>query len=724
MHWHARAFPATVLAMRCSGLLRRSLALGSFWLAIHAAAQPAPPPAARVVLQVSVTGAKGEPVTGLNPQDFTILDNGQPQRIVSYAAYDKVNKPDSPVQVLLLLDALNLDAIELGRVRRAVERYLRQNDGQLPHPTSLVILNDQGTVVPSAPTTDGATLAPLVDQARSTLSLAPVDRYIRSLAALVDLAQQEKHLPGRKLLIWLGPGWVTFPPDAGAPISVAHLTAESEFADIATVLNSLTEAQITLYGGFLFAPAFRSDRSRPPQSPGDVNGSSLQLATLAFASGGRTVLGISNRSIATEAQLDNYVRDADLFYSLAFIAHPSSPRLPFHSLQVRIDQPGLTAHNALAFYDVTPTVPAAPGSRDAAPAAGLLPLAKTPRPPPLEPVTVAALESRMRGARHKADRRIALDLSSLRLTERLSGAVFAALQKEMPGPESRQALVALADRAVFLDPPPAEIPSAEAPTLDEQQRIWSLVVDYVLHKVSRLPNFFATQTSTEYKSQLVQSSFLGIRHTDGPMWSAFAASTSTIYFRDGKEVLHPETAADKSALKKNGSIQTSGTFGAILSTVVGDAARNNVLWSHWESTSAGREAVFRFVVPKNQSHYHVDFKTLTGKRETSLFNQTTAYHGSIAVDPVKGTILRIAIQADLDPALPMQQSDLMVEYGIVQIGAQPYTCPLMAVALSTGRSLNDDPLGLGQTYGPTEQIIDDISFSRYHVFRSDAKILF
>jgi VWFA-related protein len=710
--------------MRRSGLLSCSVALGCLVLAAAVRAQPAPPFAARLSLQVTVTDANGALVSGLNPQDFTILDNGQPQRLVSYAAYDAANKPETPVQILLLLDALNLDAIELGRVRRAAERYLRQDEGQLAHPTSLVILNDQGTVVPSAPTTDGNALAPLVDQARSALNLAPLDRFLRSLSALASIAQQEKHLAGRKLLIWLGPGWIAFPPALGASVYVSPFSQASEFNDIATLLNGLREAQITLYGGFLFAPAFRNDRTPPAQSPGQVNSASLRLSTLAFESGGRTLLSESNRTIATEDQLDNYLKDADVFYSLAFVAHPSSPRLPFHSLQVRIDKPGLTAHTSIAYYDVPQTTTAAPGSRPLAPAAGALPAGNTPRPSPLEAITVAALESRMRGAHHKADNRVAVDLSSLRLTQRLSSALFTSLQNSMPGPESRQALAALADRAVFLDLPPAEIPSAEAPSHDEQQRIWSLVVEYVLHKVTRLPNFFATQTNTEYKSQLVQTSFLGIKHTEGPIWFAFATSSSTIYFRDGKEVLHPESAADQAAIKKNGSIQTSGTFGPVLSTVMGDAARNNVFWSHWESGPAGREAVFRFVVPKEQSHYHVDFKSLTDKQEISVFSQSTAYHGAIAVDPLKGTILRIALQADLDPGLPIQQSDLMVEYGTVQIGERPYTCPLKAVAISTGRSVTDDPLSLTQTYGPTEQIVDDIAFTRYHVFRSDAKILF
>ena len=710
--------------MRCSSLSPCSVALCCLVLAATVRAQPATPPAARVALTVTVTDAQGEPVSGLNPQDFTILDNGQPQRLVSYAAYDDANKPDTPVQVLLLIDSLNLDGIEFNRVQQGVEDFLRRNQGRLAHPASIVILSDHGIDVPSPPTTDGNALAAKVENVHTGRTLAPLDRFIRSISALASITQQQTPVPGRKLLLWLGPGWIAFPPALGASVYVSPFSQTSEFNDIEVLLNGLRTAQITLFGGFLFAPAFRSALFLPPQSPGKVNSASLRLSTLAFESGGRTLLSESNSNIPVADQIDQYLRGAGLFYSLAYVAPPAKPRLPYHSIQVRIDRPDVTAHTSVAYYDPPGIAPAAPRPGPIARAPETPPANDAATPQPLESIPVAELQRRMSDARKKSDEQIAVDLSSFRLSERLSQTLFASLRRDMPGPKSRQALVALADHAAFLNPPAAEIPSTQVPALDEQRRIWSLTVEYALHKINRLPNFFATQTDTEYKITTLEKSILGIKRTEGPAWSAFATSSATIYFRDGKEVLHPESAANTAAQNNTGSLHTYGTFGPILATVVGDAVRNSLQWSHWETGAAGQEAVFAFVVPKDQSHYEVSFRSLSGTEKVTMYHQLAPYHGTIAVDPDKGTILRLTLHADLDPSLPVNQSDLMVEYGVVKIGNKPYTCPLRGVAISTGRGFISSQFSLMHIYGPATQIVDDISFTRYHMFRTDSKILY
>jgi VWFA-related protein len=710
--------------MRNSGLQRRSFAVLSLMLALALPSQAGPNPAPRVLLHVTVTNAQGEPVAGLNPQDFTILDNGQPQRLVSYAAYDDANKPDTPVQILLLIDNLNLDGIELNRVLQGVEDFLRRNQGQLAYPASIVILSDQGIEVPSPPTTDGNALAAQLENVRTGRTLAPLDRFLRSLSALASITQQQTPVPGRKLLLWLGPGWIAFPPALGASVYVSPFSQTSEFNDIATLLNGLRAAQITLFGGFLFAAPFRSDLIQPAQSPGNVNSASLRLSTLAFESGGRTLLNESNPNIPVADQIDQYLEDAGLFYSLAYVAPPAKPRLPYHSIQVRIDRPGLTAHTSVAYYDISGIAPAAPGPGAIARAPENPPASNAAKPQPLESISVAELQRRMRDAHKKSDEQIAVDLSSFQLSERLSQKLFASLRSNMPGPKSRQALVALADHAAFLNPPAAEIPSTQVPTLDEQQRIWSLTTEYALHQITRLPNFFATQTNTEYKITTLEESILGIKRAEGPAWSVFATSSATVYFRDGKEVLHPQSTTSTAAQDNTGSLHTYGTFGPVLATVVGDAARNSLQWSHWETGAAGQEAVFAFVVPKNQSHYEVTFRSLSGTEKVTMYHQLTPYHGTVAVDPDKGTILRLTLHADLDPGLPIQQSDLMVEYGVVQIGNKPYTCPLRGVAISTGRGAISSQFSLMHIYRPATQIVDDISFTRYHIFRTDSKIVY
>jgi hypothetical protein len=84
---------------------------------------PAPPPGQRgavtpegsMHLDVRVTDRAGKPITGLGPQDFTLLDENKPRKILSFRSYDGVQvKANPPVEVILLVDALNGGLTQLG----------------------------------------------------------------------------------------------------------------------------------------------------------------------------------------------------------------------------------------------------------------------------------------------------------------------------------------------------------------------------------------------------------------------------------------------------------------------------------------------------------------------------------------------------------------------------------------------------------------------------------
>ena len=108
-------------------------------------------------------------------------------------------------------------------------------------------------------------------------------------------------------------------------------------------------------------------------------------------------------------------------------------------------------------------------------------------------VTVAQLERLVAAEHAKSDAKIAQHLYDLELTERLTVARLATLEAALPGPESRRSLVALADQAAFLDPPPAEIPAAAIPDSDAQRRMMAQAVDYAAKTMHQLPNLFAVR---------------------------------------------------------------------------------------------------------------------------------------------------------------------------------------------------------------------------------------
>ena len=102
---------------------------------------------------------------------------------------------------------------------------------------------------------------------------------------------------------------------------------------------------------------------------------------------------------------------------------------------------------------------------DASPVAPTPPIRRSPNGPSLvvsapgERITVQELEQVLSAAHGKPDAEIARQLSGIELTERLSRARLAHWEARLPGSESRQALLTLADVSQFLDLPASEVPA-------------------------------------------------------------------------------------------------------------------------------------------------------------------------------------------------------------------------------------------------------------------------
>src|ERR1700719_376189 len=67
-------------------------------------------------LDVSVTDADGEPVAGLQRDDFKLLDEDHPQRILSFHASEGSDRPESPVRIVLFMDTFGLAAEKASQI--------------------------------------------------------------------------------------------------------------------------------------------------------------------------------------------------------------------------------------------------------------------------------------------------------------------------------------------------------------------------------------------------------------------------------------------------------------------------------------------------------------------------------------------------------------------------------------------------------------------------------
>jgi hypothetical protein len=83
------------------------------------------------------------------------------------------------------------------------------------------------------------------------------------------------------------------------------------------------------------------------------------------------------------------------------------------------------------------------------------------------------------------------------------------------------------------------------------------------------------------------------------------------------------------------------------------------------------------------------------------------------------------VEPDLSPVRLVKTTDMMVEFGEVEIGGKKYICPQRSVVVSRTRPVR--PLRVLDVdlavYAPYETLLDDIAFSNYHKFGSEARIL-
>jgi hypothetical protein len=269
--------------------------------------------------------------------------------------------------------------------------------------------------------------------------------------------------------------------------------------------------------------------------------------------------------------------------------------------------------------------------------------------------------------------------------------------------------------------------------VEAQKAILLKALDYVNTAIKRLPNFYATRKTEHYQDTPSITAGQGLLAAPVGRGSRSGAmpgnpnSTESVYvpvhdagksstiisFVDGHEVFGSKKGASNSADQFSRSLTTHGEFGPILIVVLQDAIKGRVRWGHWEQSADGTIAVFRYWVAEGQSSYMVGLP-----RGSQVEKHFPAYHGEIAIDPANGNILRITTIADFQYPDEDAISSIAVEYAPVSIGGTPYICPVRSVALAK------IPLReLAGTGVPVQTQLNDVSFTDYHLFRSESRVL-
>lgn len=327
---------------------------------------PAPPAQAmqpRLNLDVIVQDADGRPVNGLQPWDFKLTDNGSPSKILFMHAYDgDQSKPVPPVEVILAIDEINLPFTQISFVKQELSRFLNQADGRLPQPVSLVLLTDTGLRIQPSPTRDGKILLATVEKLQgdirtineATGSEGSIERFQQSVHQLRAIAANEARRPGRKLLVWIGPGWPML--DSEHYATPTEQNRKRYFQAIVELTNWLRTARITLYSVSSIDPnvgrefVYKSFLNGVPDWQRAAAGN-LALKVLVAQTGG-LILGPDND---LAAQINRCMADANRFYQLSFAPPEAKSMDEYHALRVQVDRPGLSVRTASGYYDEPPS---------------------------------------------------------------------------------------------------------------------------------------------------------------------------------------------------------------------------------------------------------------------------------------------------------------------------------------------------------------------------------
>jgi VWFA-related protein len=311
----------------------------------------------QIRLDVQVTDKSGAPVRGLQKQDFTVLDDKRPQEIVSFHAIDgqgedahtgNVRADNAPngngdnasvsdsVEIILVIDAVNTSFQTVANERDQIKKFLLRNGGKLEKPVSLIIFSDKSTDVQNGGSRDGNGLAKLLDEkaiglrsiTRSQGFYGAEERFQMALQTMSSLATYEEARPGRKLMLWISPGWPLF---SGPHTPLSTKDSQRLFNSIVATSNDLRRARVTVYSMTSSSGAWFGN---------------IGLQVLAIQTGGKVL----NSTNDITSAIADCAADADVFYVLSFDAARADHPNEYHAIGITVDKPGIKARTRTGYY--------------------------------------------------------------------------------------------------------------------------------------------------------------------------------------------------------------------------------------------------------------------------------------------------------------------------------------------------------------------------------------
>jgi VWFA-related protein len=225
----------------------------------------------RVILDVVVSDANGRPVRGLTGDDFSVAEDGKPQRMLSFDVHDFdaepetspllptrlptntfVNIPETPERgplYVILYDMVNMGMDDQGAARKQLLKFI---SGKPPGVRFAIFVLSDGLRLVQGFTDDPYALFAAMDPKSPRAHVPKVFLYGDNfgvgevnviVSAFTQIAHYLNGLPGRKNLIWVTGSVAT----SILPTAAPNTGAVSYGDELKEAINAMARSQVAVY---------------------------------------------------------------------------------------------------------------------------------------------------------------------------------------------------------------------------------------------------------------------------------------------------------------------------------------------------------------------------------------------------------------------------------------------------------------------------------------------
>jgi len=325
-----------------------------------------------VVLDIVAVDEKGQPVSDLKADDFTVLEDGKPQTVRDFSFHYPV-KASAPARPLapnvisnapqfsansclnvILLDAINTDFSSHAYAQDMLVKYL--DSGPAIQPTAVFALEGKLTMLHDF-TTDTKVLRDVVAhfqfqgpehlpdvytaaspfQTRGSFKAGPHAREITARSMLF-LARSLGGYPGRKNLIWLSEGFpINLYPEMNSGEGVMVIEDYSPLAE--RIADELMNAQVALY------PIDAAGVAINDRFPAHT-----AMVSMAERTGGKTFYNRNDIDLGIRTSID----DGSAYYTLDYYPQNRVWDTKFRRIEVKVSRPGIRLRYRQGYYALGP----------------------------------------------------------------------------------------------------------------------------------------------------------------------------------------------------------------------------------------------------------------------------------------------------------------------------------------------------------------------------------